>query len=165
MLKKAFKKNEKSDISVQIDRIMTCLKDIYSNKSSDEYKCHGDIAKSPQYERIEYSVAQLSTIKSYPDNDAKALKNLFNSLHRPIFGKMVTAYLAKPDDRNIVEKWAEASDRDKENPIYKKLHEIWETDNYKVDGDIFYPEGAFNPVRAYSTPKNLPDEMIEYKRK
>ena len=102
MLKKAFKKNEKSDISVQIDRIMTCLKDIYSNKSSDEYKCHGDIAKSPQYERIEYSVAQLSTIKSYPDNDAKALKNLFNSLHRPIFGKMVTAYLAKPDDRNII---------------------------------------------------------------
>ena len=73
--------------------------------------------------------------------------------------------LVKPDDRNIIEKWAEASDRDKENPIYKKLHEIWETDNYKVDGDIFYPEGAFNPVRAYSTPKNLPDEMIEYKRK
>ena len=102
MIKNVFKKKEANDSKIYAEKTLDNLKEIYSNKSSDEYKCHGDIAKSPQYEHLEYSVAQLSVIKSYPENDAKAIKTMFNSLHRPIFGKMVTEYLAKPNDRNTI---------------------------------------------------------------
>ena len=102
MFKKFTKKNEHVDVRVYVDKIMEDLKAIYSNKSSDEYKCRGDITKSPQYDHIEYSIAQLSVIKSYPENEAKSMKEMFNSLHRPIFAKMVAEYLVKPNDRNVI---------------------------------------------------------------
>lgn len=95
--------NKKSNVNdVVIEKMVGDLKNIYSNKSGDEYKQSGDITKAPKYESIEYSVSQLSSIKKYPDHEANALKQMFNTLHRPIFKKMVTEYLAAPDERNTV---------------------------------------------------------------
>lgn len=85
-----------------VEKTMSDLNACYKNKSSDEYKCKGDITKSPNYESIEYSVAQLSTIQKYPEADAKALKDLFNSLHRPRFAKMIAEYMHKPTDENTI---------------------------------------------------------------
>lgn len=98
-----FKKNKPDeDINRQyVETIVEDLQRIYSNKSGDLYKCGGDITKSPVYSQLEEDVASLSTIKGYPQNDATSIKTMFNTLHRPIFKKMVTEYLAKPDERNI----------------------------------------------------------------
>lgn len=96
------KKQEKDINEKYVESMINDLAAIYSNKSSDEYKCKGDITKSPKYESIEYMIAQLSSLKRYPDNEAKSLKNLFNTLHRPIFGKMVSEYMANANERNII---------------------------------------------------------------
>ena len=79
---------------IYIETMLDDLNDIYSNKSSDEYKCKGDITASPAYEHIELQLANLSSIKRYPSDDVTALKSLFNVLHRPIFKKLVTEYMA-----------------------------------------------------------------------
>lgn len=78
------------------------LKDIYSNKSSDEYKSHGDITASSEYVTIERMVADLSTLKKFPKPWVTDIKNLFNTLHRPVFKKMVTEYISEPNDRNTI---------------------------------------------------------------
>jgi len=97
------KKNESMSVDkVYVDNIMNNMEDVYKNKSSDEYKCKGDITKSPNYDNIDYDIAQLSSIKGFPSNDVKILKTTFNTLHRPIFHKMVVSYLEKPDEKNII---------------------------------------------------------------
>lgn len=96
---------EKMDPNIQeryIKNITNNMNEIYTNKSSDEYKCKGDITKSPNYETIEFQIATLSDIHGYPADEAQALKDMFNALHRPIFPKMVMEYLTKPDERNII---------------------------------------------------------------
>lgn len=85
-----------------VEETLNSLNDIYSNKSSDEYKCKGDITVSPVYEHIELQLANLSSIKKLAEADIKSLKDLFNVLHRPIFKKMVAEYLAEPNERNIL---------------------------------------------------------------
>lgn len=98
-----FKKNKPDeDINRQyVETIVEDLHHIYSNKSGDLYKCSGDITKSPVYSQFEEDIASLTTIKGYPQNDATSITTMFNTLHRPVFKKMVTEYLAKPDERNI----------------------------------------------------------------
>lgn len=83
-----------------IQNIIKVLGEIYSNKSSDEFKCKGDIRKVPMYKEIDKQIANLTTLKKFPANDAKEIKTMFLSLHRPIFPQMVMAYLNKPDERN-----------------------------------------------------------------
>ena len=83
-----------------MQNIMKVLGEIYSNKSSDEFKCKGDIRKVPMYKFIDKQIADLSTLKKYPATDAKDIKTMFLTLHRPIFPQMVLAYLNKPDERN-----------------------------------------------------------------
>lgn len=100
--KKKPEATEESISDAYIETILGQLSDIYSNKSSDEYKSKGDITKSPNYDNIEYQVAQLSTIKGLPAEDVKYIKEMFNVLHRPTFKKMTAEYIAKPDDKNIV---------------------------------------------------------------
>lgn len=73
---------------------------IYANKSSDEYKSCGDITKSPVYSTLENMTAYLSVLKLFPSTYAKELKQMFNTLHRPIWKKMVTEYMHEPNDRN-----------------------------------------------------------------
>lgn len=97
------KKNESMSVDkVYVDNILSELEDIYNNKSSDEYKCKGDITKSPNYDNIDYNIAKLSSIKGFPEKDITVLKTTFNTLHRPIFHKMVVSYLEKPDEKNII---------------------------------------------------------------
>lgn len=78
------------------------MKKIYSNKNSDEYKMHGDITKSSQYATMEKLIADLFTLKHFPSSEAKDIKTMFMTLHRPIWKKMVTEYIAKPDDKNTI---------------------------------------------------------------
>lgn len=82
--------------------IMKILGEIYSNKSSDEFKCKGDIRKVRMYKEIEKQIANLSTLKKFPKTDAQDIKTMFLTLHRPIFPQMVLAYLNKPDERNSI---------------------------------------------------------------
>ena len=85
-----------------LNSIMGILGEIYANKSSDEFKCKGDIRKVSMYKEIEKQIANLSTLKKYPQTEAKDIKTMFLSLHRPIFPQMVLAYLNKPDERNSI---------------------------------------------------------------
>ena len=82
--------------------INSILREIYSNKSSDEFKMKGDISKSPCYGDIEKMVADLSTLKGYSKGDASAIKQMFNTLHRPIFKSLVKEYIMEPNDRNTI---------------------------------------------------------------
>ncbi len=100
--KKQSDATEESISDAYIETILGDLSYIYTNKSSDEYKSKGDITKSPNYDNIEYQVAQLSSIKGLPAEDVKHIKEMFNVLHRPTFKKMTVEYMAKPDDKNIV---------------------------------------------------------------
>ena len=97
-----FKKSDDSFLRDSARKSVENLKELYSNKSSDEFKCKGDITKSPQYDKIENCVSYLSSIKRYPDRDTKDLKTCFNTLHRPIFAKCVNDYLKEPTDRNTL---------------------------------------------------------------
>ena len=74
----------------------------YNNKSSDEYKMAGDIRKSPNYEAIEKLVVGLKSLKKFPTSEASDINQMFNTLHRPIWSKMVKEYLAKPTERNTM---------------------------------------------------------------
>ena len=85
-----------------LENIMKLLGEIYSNKSSDEFKCKGDIRKVPMYKEIEKQLSDLNSLKKFPKTDAKDLKDMFLNLHRPIFPQMVVAYLNKPDERNSI---------------------------------------------------------------
>lgn len=82
--------------------INTMLRDIYSNKSSDEYKMKGDITKSPSYKQIEIMVADLKTLKGFEKRDADDIEKMFNTLHRPVFKAMVKEYIMEQNDRNTL---------------------------------------------------------------
>lgn len=69
--------------------------------------------------------------------------------------------LVKREYRTAIEN----SDNSMEIQDYELLSEIWTSKKYLVDGAIFYPKGAFNPVKADSTPKGLTSEMCSYTRK
>lgn len=95
-------KQDEKFLSEAVRKSLVNLKNIYENKSSDEFKCKGDITKSPQYDKIENCISYLSSIRRYPEKDVKDLKECFNTLHRPIFAKCVNDYLKEPDDRNTL---------------------------------------------------------------
>jgi hypothetical protein len=95
------KKQMQAKIDEAIASMLTELNDIYKNKSSDEYKMHGDITKSNYYEDIERMVANLSTLKGYPSVESKDMHAMFNVLHRPVFKKMTSEYITKPTERNV----------------------------------------------------------------
>ena len=86
-----------------IDDMKKLLDKVYKNKSTDEYKCKGDIKKSPNYDLIEDRVNKfIPSIKGYPTNNVTILQNSLKELKKPIWGKMVSEYMAKPDDTNTV---------------------------------------------------------------
>lgn len=76
------------------------MKKIYGNHSSDEYKMRGDITKSNCYSTFESLINDLTTLKHFPSGEAKDIKTMFMTLHRPIWKKMVPSYIATPDKRN-----------------------------------------------------------------
>lgn len=96
------KKKNRATEDDMIRTMMVSLKDIYSNKSSDLYKSHGDITIVSVYSKIEKMLADLRVIKKYPQNEGQNLRHLFNTLHRPIFKKMVAEYIHEPNERNTI---------------------------------------------------------------
>lgn len=86
--------------TAMMDHMNSSLAGIYKNKSADEYKMHGDITKSPEYSTIERMVSDLKILKGFSKSEADDIKMLFLTLHRPIFKKMVTEYIASPNERN-----------------------------------------------------------------
>lgn len=82
--------------------INTILREIYSNRSSDEYKMKGNIAKSPSYRLIETMLSDLATLKGYPKGNIGDLKELFKTLHLPVFKTAVKSYIMEPNDRNTI---------------------------------------------------------------
>ena len=96
-----FKKQLNSNEAVMMTMTEN-LQVVYSNKSSDEYKQHGDITLSSQYKNIELMIGSLTLVKGLSKSEIDDLRQLFNTLHRPIFKKMVTEYIAEPNARNII---------------------------------------------------------------
>lgn len=82
--------------------INTILREIYTNKSTDEYRMKGDITKSPSYKKIEEMIADLSTLRGYSKRDATDIKVMFNTLHRPAFKAMVKEYIMEANDKNTL---------------------------------------------------------------
>ena len=83
-----------------IEQMRGLLDQIYSNKSSTEYKCHGDITLVPEYNKIEQRITDLKTLLRYPQTSAASIRTMFNTLHKPVFKQMVTEYINEPNDRN-----------------------------------------------------------------
>lgn len=94
------RKQIQAKIDESVASMLTELNGIYKNKSSDEYKMSGDITKSNYYADIERMIANLSTLKWYPQNESSDMHAMFNVLHRPVFKKMVMEYIKKPTERN-----------------------------------------------------------------
>ena len=86
--------------SAIMEHMNHALVEIYKNKSADEYKMHGDISLSSEYSTIERMVSDLKILKGFSSSEADDIKMLFLTLHRPIFKKMVSEYLASPNERN-----------------------------------------------------------------
>lgn len=95
-------KQAEQELIKDYDSMAKQLSSVYSNKSSDEYKMHGDITLSPSYKEIEKMVAELSGIKGFNRGDAREINTMFSTLHRPIFKQMVTDYLSKPTETNTI---------------------------------------------------------------
>ena len=86
--------------TAMMEHMNHALAEIYKNKSADEYKMHGDITASPEYSTIERMVSDLKILKGFSKAEADDIKMLFLTLHRPVFKKMVTEYIASPNERN-----------------------------------------------------------------
>lgn len=93
-------KNTQAQFEKDCERMIQSLQEIYSNKSSDEYKMRGDITASSEYETIEKMVTDIRTLKGFPPVEANEIKTLFLTLHRPIFKTMCNDYLTKPNEKN-----------------------------------------------------------------
>lgn len=92
-------KSEEKETAI-MEHMNQALSEIYKNKSADEYKMHGDITQSSEYETIERMVSDLKILKGFSKTEADDIKMLFLTLHRPVFKKMVTEYLVSPNERN-----------------------------------------------------------------
>ena len=78
------------------------LDSIYSNKSSEEYKTHGDITLISVYKDLDRMITDLKTIKKFPTTYAEDIRKTFDELHRPVWKKNVSAYIRKPDEENTM---------------------------------------------------------------
>jgi hypothetical protein len=163
------KKNKEIDMTEIAKRVKKNLEDIYSNKSSDEYKCRGDITKSPQYDTIETSISYLSSIKRYPEKEAKELKECFLTLHRPLFAKNVAEYMNTPTEKNTVYALAFTTGyRLLIGELARVISSTEATDNglvYKPD-KISRKENSAFIIRLYNKDidKTL-DKMVKYSNK
>ena len=93
-------KKSREKLEASLVAINTILYELYRNKSSDEYKMKGDITKSPSYKNIEIMITDLNTLKRFPKNDASSLRQMFMTLHRPVFKSMAHEYAMEVNDRN-----------------------------------------------------------------
>lgn len=95
-------KKTRKQLDDQILAINTVLREIYTNKSSDEFRMKGDITKSPSYNMMEKSIADLSSLRGFQKKDADDLKQMFTTLHLPVFKNMVKEYILEMNERNTL---------------------------------------------------------------
>lgn len=93
MIKTPIKKINESRMNQEIENICNSMVSIYSNRSNDEYKMHGDITASSNYHTFEKLVDDLKTLKKFPSNEARDIKTMFMTLHRPVWKKYVMEYM------------------------------------------------------------------------
>lgn len=93
-------RKSEEDLIKEYEKTEKTLKAIYANKSSDEYKMHGDITLSPSYDKINEMIAELPDLKGFNKSDAREFSTCFSTLHRPIFKKMVMEYMHSPNEVN-----------------------------------------------------------------
>lgn len=99
-IKKIIDKTPGNQEQAMMEHMNHTLVEIYKNKSADEYKMKGDISLSSEYSTIERMVSDLKILKGFSSSEADDIKMLFLTLHRPVFKKMVSEYLASPNERN-----------------------------------------------------------------
>ena len=93
-------KRSRAKFEAMVVSLNTILSEIYHNKSSDEYKMKGDITKSSSYKNIEQMIANLTTLKRFPKQNASDLRQMFTTLHLPVFKTLVKEYMMEVNDRN-----------------------------------------------------------------
>ena len=98
LFKKETAKHELAVMAAMVEKLDRC----YSNKSGDEYKMHGDITKSPVYDMLQRTIADLPTIKGVSRIEIDELKKMFNAMHRPNFKKIVTDYIVSKKSEAIM---------------------------------------------------------------
>ena len=86
-------KRSRAKFEAMVVSLNTILSEIYHNKSSDEYKMKGDITKSSSYKNIEQMIANLTTLKRFPKQNASDLRQMFTTLHLPVFKTLVKEYM------------------------------------------------------------------------
>lgn len=97
-----FKKATTDEERVKVALVVEQLDKIYSNKSGDEYKMHGDITLSPVYDLLQRTITDLPLIKGLNKSNADELKRMFDVMHRPNFKKIVSEYIASKKAECIV---------------------------------------------------------------
>jgi len=97
-----FAKKDAEMEKVYIAKMVSELDKIYSNKSGDEYKMHGDITLSPVYELLQRTVADLPLLKGLNKTEIADLKRMFDMLHRPNFKKIVSDYIATKRSEGVM---------------------------------------------------------------
>lgn len=161
MLKKKITKIEQEAVKSIIDS----LSKIYGNKSSDEYKSHGDIRKVSCYKNIEKMLADLSMIKKFDEKEARELKMLFATLHRPVFETLVTEYLDRPNERNIIYACLYTAGY---RALIGELSRIYTSTEATDDGLLYHPDkiskknGIGEFIRAFN--EDLDKRLDEYIR-
>ena len=96
-------KTELKNVSKNYDRDVKNLKRVYTNKSCDEYKMKGDITKHPLYDILSKDIPELGNgVKNIPTKTVIGIKDMFASLKKPIWKKMIPEFMAKPNPKNTI---------------------------------------------------------------
>lgn len=96
-------KIETKSVSKNYSKDAKNLKRIYSNKSCDEYKMKGDITKHPLYDILSKDINELGNgVKNMPTKTVSGIKDMFTSLKKPIWKKMIPEFMAKPNPKNVI---------------------------------------------------------------
>lgn len=130
-------------------RVVKDLKRIYKNKSGDEYKMKGDIRNHPCYDILKRDIDKLGDgIKNAPTKVVTGAKDMFVSLHKPIWKKMIGEYMAAPNDKNTT---------------YAALFTIGIREIISVVMTIYAFTEATDNGLTYTEPKSISDdEKLRY---
>lgn len=85
------------------EKIEKSIRAVYKNKSGDEYKMKGDIRNHPLYDTLKRDVDTLGDgVKNAPTKVIAGVKDMFTALHKPVWKKQISEYMAKPNEKNTV---------------------------------------------------------------
>lgn len=143
LFKKTSPEHMRESLILMVDKLDRC----YSNKSGDEYKMHGDITKSPVYDLLQRTIADLNTIKGLSKMEIEDLKKMFNALHRPNFKKIVTEYIVSKKSSAIM---MTATFTIAYRVLISELSRIYTSTEATANGFVFKPD-KFSKKQDMST--------------